>query len=175
MLTVRLGRLGKGRVWLDDMPDMAYDAARVEECSTAAGPGKALRPHAAVEMFLPRGPVAMYGALGVMFTPGAGNGLMIHVGAADVGMDLCKDALAAAIDEVRTGLLPEFVDAALKGLLAGAEAVGHGAGVLMVTHAACGRIGSNSWIFERLGRAAVIALTTPAETDWETAFTPLLK
>jgi hypothetical protein len=175
MQTMRLERLGKGHVWLDDMPDMAYDAARVEECSTAAGPGKALRPHAAVEILLPRGPMALYGALGVMFTPGAGNALMIHVGAADAGMDLCKDALAAAIDEVRTGLLPEFVDAALKGLLAGAQAVGLGAGVLMVTHAACGHVGSNSWIFERLGRAAVTALTAPAEINWEAALTALLK
>lgn len=175
MRTVSLERHGKARVWPDEMPDMAYTAANVEERSVAAGPAMTLRPCAAVEMLVPRGPLPMYGALGVLFTPAAGGALIIRAGAVDAGAVPFKNALAGSIDEVRTGLLSEFVAPVLKGLMTGGEAAGLGAGVLMVTHAACGRVGSNAWLFERLGRAAVVALTAPADTDWAAALTALLK
>jgi hypothetical protein len=173
MLTVRLERLGKGRIWLDELPEIAFEPVRLEERVLAAGPGEAPRHRAAVEMLLPRGPMAMYGALGAVYTPAPGGSLVIQVGTAAPGKPFAA-ALAAGIDEVRVSLPEELVAATLRGLAEAAASAGLGQGRLVVAHAAAGSVGSNSWLFERLGRAVVMALMAGPDMSWETALNAVL-
>ena len=107
----------------------------------------------AVELFIPKGGFAYYGLLGARWRPKAGKTLSIHVPLSDYEGMPVDGNLGTEADDVRAGLPEEYATGVLEGLCG--EAIRLGAGEMVVTHAAHGKVGSNLIVFRWLGKALV--------------------
>ena len=173
--TLKLARRDQARLWLGELPsELAFVAKAQVERAIASGSTVSAWTSVALEVLLPRGPMAFYGALGVRFEPLPAGMIQLRVSSSDEGKPAAS-TLAGRLDEVRTGLPSEFVPSVLGGLSAGAHLVGLGPGTLGIGHAAAGAAGSNSWVFERLGRAAAVLLAAPDGTDWQRTLAELFE
>src|SRR4051794_23886479 len=105
MIILPLRPYRKGRVWLNELPDLYYDIRRVVERVVPAEPSQIHdNRQAAIELFLPKGGRALYGALGAVFTPSSANLLVVQVGVSIDSEHSFQNSLAAYIDEVHIGL-----------------------------------------------------------------------
>jgi len=173
--TLKLARRDQARLWLGELPsELAFAAKDSAEQTIAAGSTVPAWARVALEVLLPRGPMAVYGALGLSFEPLPAGMIQLRVGSSDEGKPV-TNSLAGRLDEIRAGLPSEFVPKVLEGLSAGAHLVGLGPGSLSIVHAAAGAAGSNAWVFERLGRAAAVLLAAPAGTDWQRTLSELFE
>lgn len=163
----------KARIWLSQLPEIEFSPKAVEERVLAAGQAAPTSLSVGLELFLARGPMAIYGTLGATFIPAASDGLEIKVGSAEPGASF-RGSLAHGFDEVRVGLPSEFVQSVLKGLAEGVSRVQLGSGRLTVRHAAAAKVGSNSWVFERLGLALPVLLTLPPGANWQETLAALI-
>jgi hypothetical protein len=173
--TLKLARRDQARLWLGELPsELAFAAKTQVERAIAGGSALPAWTSVALEVLLPRGPMAVYGALGIRFESSPGGAIQLRVGSSDEGKPAAS-TLAGRLDQVRAGLPSEFVPSVLEGLSAGAHLVGLGPGSLAVLHAATGAAGSNAWVFERLGRAAAVLLAAPEGTDWQSTLSELFE
>lgn len=148
------------QVWLDELPEWHCEESEVAErhqettqiCFTEAR-------RAAVELFLPIGGRAYYGALGAEFVPGQQEQLLIQVPFSANGSQPIRPSIAGRVDVVRVGLAHEYVGSVLDGVLSLNPAQLLGQGTLRFCCASCGEAGSSPWLFQRLGRIVVKLLS----------------
>ena len=148
------------QIWLDELPEWSYEESEVAErhqqtiqvCFT-----EVLR--AAVELFIPKGGRAYYGALGAEFVPGQQGRLLIQVPFSPSGSHPIRPSVAGRVDVVRVGLAHEYVGSVLDGVLSLNPAQLLGQGTLCFCCASYGEVGSSPWLFQRLGRIVVKLLS----------------
>lgn len=132
------------RVWLDEFPSLTMPPAEVRDYSyetTARTP--AADRKAALELFIPLGARFLDGLLGAEFRSEPIGKLVVRVStSAEAGAPL-PWSLAAAIDDVRTGLPPEYIAGLLQGVERANQAQTLGEGILEITVAAHGAQGSS--------------------------------
>ncbi len=155
MKTVIDTGLPRVRVWRDEAPEASYVAGETLERSVSATKRGCKTPSGsvAIEVWLPMGPRALFGLLGVRFG-GDGPACEIRVPVVK-GLDgpRLADTIAASYDEVRVGLPDEYGQEVVDALARGAERVGLG-GRLSVEHAAHSLVGSSP-------RASTLAKNDP--------------
>jgi hypothetical protein len=148
------------QIWLGELPQWHYEGLEVAERhqETTQVHFTEVR-RAAVELFLPRGGRAYYGALGAEFVPGQQGQLLIQVPFSAGGSQPIRPSVAGRIDVVRTGLAHEYVGSVLDGVLSLNPAQLLGQGTLRFCCASYGEAGSSPWLFQRLGRIVVKLLS----------------
>ncbi len=153
-------RSRRAQLWLDELPEWCYEAAEVAERHQEALNVRVTEIRsAAVELFVPVGPRAYYGALGAKFVPGQEERLIIQVPISAHEGQPVRESLARRVDKVSVGLSHEFVGSVLDGVLSINPTQLLGAGTLCFCCAAYGEFGSSAWIFRVLGRIVVKLLS----------------
>ena len=145
--------LRKARIWLDEVPDWMYQPSEViTRSSDVSRSGRSAIRECAIELFVPTGAMAYYGALGATFTPQNKGVFTVRIPISKDGGKLLKTALAGKMDEVHIGLPEEYVEGILENFLRVDTVQQLGAGTLLVCEAAYGNIGSSVWFFGVLSR-----------------------
>lgn len=165
---ISFGRMGRGRVWLNDVPKLDLEVGRIHEILVDAPRTRLSRTRVtAAEIYIPHGARSSCGLLGGQFTPDATtNTLAIRVEtsrAARTGVMI--DALAGAVDQVLPGLPDEYASAVLGVATSANTVLALGSGVLLFREAAHGRVGSSSNVFRRL-TSIVVQLMSNETMDW---------
>jgi hypothetical protein len=165
MIEVRLGSLGRARLW--DGPEVpAFAGTRVATRVLSAGaavsrPSRSL----AVEVVIPRGAVVVYGMLGAAFASDGMSALEMTV-MAGAGAEF-SDSLAIAPETALLGVPEQYAEGIVSGFLRGAEKVGRlPGGSLVFDRGAHGQVGSNPNVFTSLA-ACVTRLLMGDEEPWE--------
>lgn len=142
------------RLWVDELPSLARVPAGTtfitnEVAATWAAP---TARSAAIEGYLPVGPMAYYGLLGGTFEAGASPALSIVAPHASPGLaQVFEAALAGQMDRVVVGGSPEYAPSvSLADQVIGAESLP--CGRLTITHMAHGEVGSSRIFFQVLAR-----------------------
>lgn len=104
-----------------------------------------------LEAFVPRGAMAQYGLLGIRYKPIASQELRLRAGVLAGSVARWDWALANRTDDVRFGLLSEYVSFVMDGLL---DSQVRSPGELSVIEAAHGAVGSSGSFFKKLALAA---------------------
>lgn len=158
------GRLARIRLWRDGAPLATYLGRRcLERCVSPVNQlVEAPSCSVAIEAWVPMGPRALYGLLGVRYVTGAAD-CEIHVPVIDglVGANL-SDSIAASHDEVRIGLPYEYGVEVAERLAQAAETLGV-RGKLFVEHAAHSLTGSSTSVFGGLSDLVVRMITERLE------------
>lgn len=166
MRILELANQGRAQVWLGDVPDAAYEAAKTVKWSAQAETtvrGKLTL--AAIEIFLPLGPHWMYGLLGGQFKPELKDRLDVDVLVSSSTERFFVSELTRKSDDVRTGLPVEYVEATIDGIsLARGELDKVAPGTLVINRAAHGQIGSSEVVFKHLAVALVKLFNIEGET-----------
>lgn len=146
------GQFSTARIWVGQSPRTAeYKGQHAIEQVLPVGPAVFNEERiGAVELFIPKGGFAYYGLLGARWRPKAGNTLSIHVPLSGYEGMPVDGNLGTEADDVRAGLPEEYATGVLEGLCG--EAIRLGAGEMVVTHAAHGKVGSNLVVFRWLGK-----------------------
>jgi hypothetical protein len=161
---LELSRLRRANVWLDEAPPAAYAASSV--VTRVVVPKVAIdsvRRIAGVEVRIPHGPKASYALLGGELIEADADGLEVIVFVNEVGVPF-PASLAGELDEVKTGLLDEYVDAVIRGVAKVAEAVGAPTKrKLRFGWAAHGLVSSSPSVFEKASGVVLQLLTLPRD------------
>jgi|SRR5579885_1144811 hypothetical protein len=163
------------QIWLDELPEWCSEESEVAERhqeTTKVFFTEACR--AAVELFLPIGGRAHYGALGAEFVPGQQGRLLIQVPFSAGGSQPIRPSVAGRIDVVRAGLAHEYVGSVLDGVLSLNPAQLLGQGTLRFCCASYGEAGSSPWLFQRLGRIVVKLLSIDSHSVPEEVLNKLI-
>ena len=150
MKTLTLTPTATARIWLTSTFTMLPPDG-VERRITDATADTLVRDSVILEAFVPRGGRAEYGLVGFIHRSAAGYNVEVEVPFIDEQSPLLPDSLAARVDEVRLGIPRDFAKSVLDAI--GCEPLPPG--VLRVTAAAHGRVGSSKAFFARLTSAAV--------------------
>lgn len=164
MRILDLGRHRRARIWIGDLPDVAYPSQKTFTHTIPAGrePYKQQRI-AAVEVFVPLGPRSMYGLLGGYLQPTSTEFLRVDLSISSSNERLFTHSLAMESDEVRVGLPAEYADAVLAGVELAKEHLNIvAAGSLQINCAAHGVVGSCAVIYKNL--AAILVKVFNAES-----------
>lgn len=150
----------KARVWLDELPEWRCEV--IETAERHVREREMLSHHSrgvAVELFVPVGGRAHYGALGATFVPQATGQLVIRVQIAANQGQLFQGALASRSELPLLGFPAEYVEGVFDDIIQfdGIQALG--AGTLSFTHAVHGAVGSSIWFFQVLSHIVVRLLT----------------
>lgn len=120
---------------------------------------------AAVEVFVPRGPKADYGALGAEFIPNSMNSLVVRVPvSAQPRSTPLAESLAGRSDMAWIGLPAEYSRPVLVGALRCGALTLLGSGELTFRCAAHGEVGSSPWVFSKLA-CVIVQLLAWSEHD----------
>jgi hypothetical protein len=165
---LQLSRHRKAKVWFGEPPNAEYSPTGVIRRVISTGTFKPAPIHVvAVELMVPRGPMASYGLLGAELLDNGRHDGEVSVAVNRRGFPM-DQSQAAMPDDVRIGLLDEYAEAVVSGV----EAVVHDgwgfAGELSFKWAAHAAIGSSPAIFAELSGlvARLLARTTePSERD----------
>jgi hypothetical protein len=163
-----LSRHRKARVWLDEVPSAEFEPTGFVRREVSRGsspiPAKGI---AAVELMVPRGATASYGLLGAQMLDSER-----HVGEVTVGIlgdgPPMLDSLALMPDNVRVGLLEEYVDGVVLGVKGVVKTGWHFEGNLHFRWAAHGTVGSSSAFFAEIASLVARLLsgaTSPTPGD----------
>lgn len=160
----RLLRVGLSRIrfWRDEVPDARYVAERVlERRVTSAWRDSGRKPGTvAIELWVPMGPRALYGLLGIRYEgDGPDCEIRVPVIGGLEGPPLA-DNIAASYDEVRVGLPDEFGREVVDRLAQEAEVLGL-AGNVTVEWAAHSLVGSSRSVFAALSGMGMRLLAEP--------------
>lgn len=164
----------KARIWFEDLPAWSYKATQIVEWNLPAShvPERRFRA-AAVEMMIPSGPMAMYGALGATFTPEQRADLRIQILVSNNDGPLLRDMLALKGEVVHIGFPQEYVTGVIDGVMTGVRKAEYaqmlGAGTLSFCRAIYGEVGSSKKVFEMISRTVVylLSLNAPSLSDDE--------
>lgn len=147
--------------WCDEFEHCTQSAIIQEEILSTSRKLDEMRL-AAAEVFVPRGAMVDYGALGVHFAPHSTDYLRIQVPVLEHAMNgLLRDSLASVVDTVRIGLPAEYTRAVAAGILGSDAAAALGSGDLRIRCAAHGEVGSSPDMFSRLASFLVELLVSP--------------
>lgn len=160
---LRLTPTATVRLWPTD--DLApFTALGVERRTVRAGATPLTTDRVILEALVPRGARAEYGLLAFRHERSIGELAELVIPYGNGFGAPMPQSLAAQVDEVRIGLPREHVD----GVLAGAGHSPPPPGVLTLTGAAHGTVGSSPSFFSRLARAALFVMCQ-GEHDDDTA------
>jgi len=138
----------RARIWLDEFPDWKLAKAHVFEHRQEASEMKETDARlAAIELFIPTGGRAYYGALGAEFVPASEKQLVVQVLISLEEGQMIPDALASRNDTVHVGLPQEYLQGVLHGILNTSEIHLLGSGTLRFCRAASGSLGSSIKLF----------------------------
>lgn len=149
-------RFNRARIWLDELPDWKYEVAQVEEqhLPVCGRRKKGLRS-AAIEMVLPVGPMAMYGALGATFLAEPGEDLRIQVLVSPNQGDLYLNTLVGKSDKVHAGLPKEYVKGLLSTVSSFQQTQLLGTGTVSFCRSLHGERGSSVRLFQMISTALI--------------------
>ena len=168
MITLSLSHEKRARVWFGDLDPAEPEIVSIRRSTIIPRVqlGQCATQSVAVEIFVPAGPRFEYALLGatVVRTAGDAEGLNVEVPENDPRGPVFPDSLAGRLDDVRWGLPAEYARAVLENveaeLLVGAPA----GGLVRISCAAHGLVGSSSQRFGRVARA-VVRLLVRTEAD----------
>lgn len=168
MQQLQLTRHRKARLWIGEPPRAEFSPTsfvrRVVSAGFAEAPAIRI---AAVELIVPRGPVASYGLLGAeLLDNGSGDG-EVSVAVNNNGFAM-QGSLAATADDVRIGLLNEYAEAVISGVEEVVRGGWRFTGELAFRWAAHAAAGSSPAIFADLGSLVARVLARrmePSESD----------
>ena len=169
MRSLELGKHRKARVWINQLPDASFVPSVVAKVviSTDGTSGQG-NIQAAIELFIPLGPRAMYGLLGARFVANQSGELIIEIGSTELAGDVVPDTLAMRGDIVRVGLPSEYINGVSNGIeLALPDLAKLGAGVMTVSCAAYAEISSCEDIYSKVFRmlAALLSVGDSSMSD----------
>ena len=146
-------RLSKARIWLDTLPDWSYEIDNVIEFprEVFVGNSTGMR-YVAAELFLLRGPRALYGGLGAVFVPRQTHQLIVRVSTSTAAGQIFGESLVGTLDTARVGLPNEYVPGVLEGVMNAQESQVPGPGTLTFSCAVHSELGSSLWVFRVLSR-----------------------
>jgi hypothetical protein len=152
MRNLDLGRHRRGRVWIGEVPDVAFAPANTLTFEIVGGKSSFHETRlAAVEVLVPLGPNFMYGLLGGRWQPEPTDVLRVVVGISDSKERLFRNNLTMGLDEVHVGLLSEYAHSVRTGIdLVTGETHGLAGGKLSMNYCAHGAIGSCEAVFKHL-------------------------
>jgi hypothetical protein len=156
----------RARCWIDEFPNIPRlsNPNRIIEIEGSSGETVKVR-HAAIEWLAPKG-FPMYGLLGGELRPDDA-GFSIEIASTPVSLDPFEDAIASKqSDDVRGGLLDEFVHAVVDGMIESAKKqVNLPRATISCDIGVCGMVGSTPLIFKILGKALFEILIMREESD----------
>ncbi len=150
----------KARLWLNSLPDWTYEdiaiaERRVQELEVRGNDPRCV----AVEMVVPVGGRAYYGALGATFIPQHKSRLTIQIRvSADRGRPF-YGPLVNKSERSYIGFPQEYVEGFLDDMIQFEGIQELGAGTLSFTHAIHGTVGSSKWFFQVIGHIVVRLLS----------------
>jgi hypothetical protein len=155
-------------VWLDEAPPADFIASsfvtRVVKPKVVV---EATRMTAGIEVNIAHGPKASYGLLGAELVEANVDGLEVVVSVNTVGFPF-QGSLALKPDEVKVGLLDEYANAVVAGVVKVAESSGVPTrAALRFRWAAHGLVGSSPSVFEKVSGLVVQLLTLPKSASDE--------
>lgn len=163
-----LSRFRRANVWINEVPPAEFMAVSIVR--------RTLKPKATinatsqkvgVEIYIPHGSKASYGVLGAELVESETDGLEIIVSVNNGGNPF-RPSLASKSDEVIVGLLDEYADAVIGGIIKAAEVVGAPTNAsLRFRWAAHGLVGSSHSIFESASAIVLQLLLLPKEPSDE--------
>lgn len=158
----------RAKVWLDEAPPADFTATSL--VSRIVQPRVlvlATRQIAGVELNIAHGPKASYGLLGAELVEANVDGLEVVVSVNTVGFPF-RPSLALQPEESKVGLLDEYSNAVIAGVVKAAESIGAPRRAsLRFRWAAHGLVGSSSSMFERLSGILVQLLTLSRDASTE--------
>jgi hypothetical protein len=153
--TLAIGRFGRARVWIGECPVAAFDPEGLVSRTVVAGPKRPMLTAVGIEALIPRGPFSEYGLLGLSGTHETDvPELRLKVPWGVVGGTPWNAALAGLPESPTVGLPQEYTHSVLEEL----EAISRhrlAGGVLRVSAAAHGLVGSSPRFMSRLARSCV--------------------
>lgn len=159
MLLLKWG-FSKARIWLDELPNWYYKGTKIiEQQLDSTMSNQPINKSSAIELLVPVGGRFYYGALAVTFVPTTTGPLVIQIPILESGDNLEDTLLGDKLDTIIIGLLPEYANGILNGILNTVTAQLLGSGTLSIAGAAHGAVGSSPWIFKLLSRISVKLLT----------------
>jgi hypothetical protein len=155
MRTLQIAQFAKARVWINERSTQGFANDGVLEVLAHPSVGTSNRSIiVAVETMLPRGPRAEYGLIGCQFTPDDRGSVRLVIPYSGMGGVTWIDSLAVDIDDVRLGLPREYTSSVADSLVSGVEGR-MSSGILRITDAAHGLVGSSPNVLGRLAKAVV--------------------
>lgn len=149
-------KYNKAHIWLDALPEwMLGETQVVEYAHEAAGMKYTAVRSSAIELFIPTGGRAYYGALGANFVPSVGTKLVVQIPSSLNEGKIMTDALAGRFDTVYTGLPQEYFPGIIDGMMHTAEIQSLGTGTLSFCRAAHGSLGSSIKFFDILATLVI--------------------
>lgn len=150
------------KVWIDEAPPADFTPASV--VTRVVKPKvivEATRTTVGIEVNIPHGPKASYGLLGAELVEANVDGLEVVVSVNKVGFPF-QEALALKPDDVRVGLLDEYANAVVAGVVKVAESSGIPTRAsLRFRWAAHGLVGSSPSVFEKVSGLVMRLFTLP--------------
>jgi hypothetical protein len=159
MISLKWG-LSEARIWLNELPSWQYKGTEtIERQVDSISSNQPINTSSAIELFAPIGGRFYYGALAVTFASAITGPLVIQVPVLEAEVILQDALVENKLDTVSIGLLPEYTKGIFDGILNTDTSQLLGSGVLSISGAAHGAVGSSPWIFKLLSRIAVKLLT----------------
>lgn len=159
-----LSRFRRANVWLNEAPPAEFTA--VSSLSKEFKPKtitNAISQKTGVEIYIPHGSTASYGVLGAELVESEIDGLEIIVSIKSAGLPF-HPSLASNTDEVRVGLLDEYANSVIGGVVKAAGVFGAPTNAsLRFRWAAHGLIGSSQSVFEIASAIVLQLLLLPME------------
>ena len=165
IVSVGIGSFGSARVWIDEDVNADYAAEATIERRLLTTPSRHLRHRrVVVEVYLPRGPRAEYGLLGLMYEPKDESDLLVRVQVGREDGRPSAGSMASNVDDVRIGLPREYASAVLDAICQHCQNR-IGPGLLTIDRAAHGRVGSSVSVFSALSALAVALVESDDAVD----------
>jgi hypothetical protein len=166
ILEPHLPSFQKARFWIDELPRMS-GASQIKQTiqlesffSTPVQYGQA-----AIEWLVPIG-FPMYGLLGGEILP-ASHSFTIEVYLQEKPSEIFVDTIAPNPEQVKCGLLPDFVEAVVQGFCESLKQEQLPCGILRCHIAACCDVGSSEIVFFSLARYLFRLLLKKEVPDYE--------
>jgi hypothetical protein len=159
MISLQWG-LREAGIWLDELPNWHYEGTEtIERQFDSTSSDQMVNISSAIELFVPLGARFYYGALAVTFIPAIIGPLVVQVPILESEVILQDALVDNKLDTVFIGLFPEYARGIFDGLLNTDATQLLGSGMLSISGAAHGAIGSSPWMFKLLSRISVKLLT----------------
>lgn len=166
----------KAHVWLGELPGWEVGKAQVFEQHRDAPDMKDTDTRsAAVELLIPAGGRAYYGALGAEFVPAPVKQLVVQVPISLDEGQIIPNTLAGRLDTVYTGLPQEYLQGVLNGVMNSVEMPFLGSGTLRFCRSAHGSLGSSIKFFGILTTLVIKLLLLERQAISEEALLELIQ
>lgn len=158
-------KYNKARIWFDEFPNWKYEATQVVEyrLPTCSIQNEGLR-EVAVEMLIPVGPMAMYGALGATFLPEPRGDLLIQILVSSCQEQRYYSALVSESERAYIGLPKQYAKGLLESVISLEQTRMLGIGTLSFCGAIHGEIGSSAKLFQVVSSAVIRLLCLKKES-----------